>query len=163
MAISSLNGAGIGAIAGLLKSSLIDKPREERDRRLAATTTRLSPFTHLKAQRVREANPFGDVLKYGLTGLDIAQQSQQNELNNKLLKKLTDGKELTDNVKSPAVSTPFNPELLRGTGTGGQGLDYAQGLLDPQGPNPLLAGVQQQGPGPVANNNPFLMGLLRGQ
>lgn len=46
--------AGMGL--GILKSELIDRPKEMRQRELQATTAALSPWTGLKAQPVQEAN-----------------------------------------------------------------------------------------------------------
>lgn len=46
--------AGMGL--GILKSELIDRPKEMRQRELAATTTALSPWTGLQAGPVKEAN-----------------------------------------------------------------------------------------------------------
>lgn len=57
--------------AGLLKGQLIDKPRERRDRTLAAETQRYSPWTGLRANPVREADPFGSMLQGGMAGLQM--------------------------------------------------------------------------------------------
>lgn len=58
----------IMAGAGAAKSELIDKKQAEADRKLAAATQRLSPWTGLKADRVKEADPFGTALQFGATG-----------------------------------------------------------------------------------------------
>lgn len=63
--------AGLGA--GLLKSEAVDRPREKRQRRLAAETQRYSPWTGMTAQPVQEADPFGSAFQGGLTGLSLGQ------------------------------------------------------------------------------------------
>lgn len=64
------------AVLGLLKSQLVDKPREAADRKLAAATTRYSPWTNLTAGSVQKADPIGTALSYGITGGGLA-----NEMN----------------------------------------------------------------------------------
>ncbi len=66
----------IGAGAGILKSEVVDKPKEERQRKLAAATQRLNPWTGLKANPIQEADPFGSALKYGATGASMGSQIQ---------------------------------------------------------------------------------------
>lgn len=61
------------AAAGMLKSNLVDRPREKRDRALAAETQRYSPWTGLKANQIREADPFGAALQGGMTGMQMGQ------------------------------------------------------------------------------------------
>jgi hypothetical protein len=58
---------------GLGKSILIDKPKEERQRKLAAETQRYSPWTGLKAGGIQEADPFGSALSMGTSGAMMAQ------------------------------------------------------------------------------------------
>ena len=72
-----LIAAGIGA--GLLKSQFIDKPKEERQRRLAAETQRLSPWTGMQAGPIQEADPFGSALQMGTTGAMLGQGIQGME------------------------------------------------------------------------------------
>lgn len=63
--------AGLGA--GLLKSELVDRPREDRQRKLAAETQRYSPWTGLRAGNIQEADPFGESLNMGMTGAAFGQ------------------------------------------------------------------------------------------
>lgn len=58
----------IGALAGLGKSFLIDAPKADRDRKLAATTAALSPWTGMQPTMPQEANPFGSALQGGMAG-----------------------------------------------------------------------------------------------
>lgn len=58
----------IGAAMGLAKNELVDKPKEKRQRKLAAETQRLSPWTGLQAGPIQEADAFGNALQYGTTG-----------------------------------------------------------------------------------------------
>lgn len=72
------------AAAGLLKSQTIDKDKEKRDRKLAAETQRLSPWTGLQAGPVKEADPMGSAIAFGATGAQIGGGMQQQEMNKKL-------------------------------------------------------------------------------
>jgi hypothetical protein len=56
------------AVLGLMKSQLVDKPKEKSDRRIASATTRYSPWTNMTAGPIREADPLGTALSYGITG-----------------------------------------------------------------------------------------------
>jgi len=70
-------GLIIGAGGGLLKSELVDRPKEARQRKLRATEIALSPFTGLQPQtQVQEADPFGQALGFGATGASIGQGIQ---------------------------------------------------------------------------------------
>ena len=90
-----ITALAIGAGAGLLKSELIDKPKEERQRRLAAATQRYSPWTGLQANPVQEADPFGSMLQYGATGASmgagIQSAQSQADLNKALSARLNTG------------------------------------------------------------------------
>ena len=68
---------GLMAGAGLLKSELIDRPREERQRKQAAITTRWSPWTGMAPGAIQEADPFAAALEGGLTGAVLSQQQQK--------------------------------------------------------------------------------------
>lgn len=69
----------IGSGIGLAKSKFIDGPKEEKDRELAARTQELSPWTGLKANTVKAADPFGSALKYGATGLEMGRQANYDK------------------------------------------------------------------------------------
>lgn len=64
----------IGGGVGLLKSELIDRPREKRQRQANAEIARWAPWTGMTPGAVREADPFGSVLQGGLTGAMFSQQ-----------------------------------------------------------------------------------------
>ena len=66
----------IGGGAGLLKSELIDRPKEERQRKQAAITARWSPWTGMAPGPIQEADPFGSALQGGLAGAMIGQANQ---------------------------------------------------------------------------------------
>lgn len=72
----ALLGLGIAAAAGLAKSQFVDKPKEQKQRALAASTQRYSPWTGLQAQPVQNADPFGSALQYGATGAAIGNGMQ---------------------------------------------------------------------------------------
>lgn len=70
--------------AGLVKSELVDAPKEARQRQLAATTQRLSPWTGLKANPIDEADPLGSTLQGGAQGMAIGQSMQNSAAAGKL-------------------------------------------------------------------------------
>ncbi len=63
----------IGAGAGLLKSSLVDEPREDQDKYAASETQRYQPLTHIATPAIRRANPIGDTMSGGFTGAALGQ------------------------------------------------------------------------------------------
>jgi hypothetical protein len=65
--------AAIGAGVGLLKSEMIDRPREQEQRRRNAEIARWSPWTGMQGEAVNPADPFGSSLTYGLTGYSLGQ------------------------------------------------------------------------------------------
>lgn len=77
----------IGAGLGLLKGEFIDKPKAERQRKLVAETIRYSPWTHLKPDQVREADPLGSALSFGLAGGQLGNSLAAEDYNQKLLDK----------------------------------------------------------------------------
>lgn len=97
----------IGAGAGLLKSEFIDKPKEKRQRKLAAETQRLSPWTGMEAGPVEEANPFGSALQYGTTGAMMGAQYEQMQ---------------SDKALNEAMTNRMN--------TGGSALGYGKNLYN---------------------------------
>lgn len=58
----------LGAAIGLGKGLLIDKPKEERDKKLAGAIARWSPWTGMQPGKIRRADPFGSALQGGVTG-----------------------------------------------------------------------------------------------
>lgn len=66
----------IMAATGLAKNYLIDAPKEKRQRTLAASTQRYSPWTGLQAGPIEEADPFGAALQGGVSGLGMGQQQE---------------------------------------------------------------------------------------
>lgn len=82
-------GLGVG------KSELVDRPKEERQRKLAAEQTRWSPWTGIKPQEVQEADPIGSGMQFGMTGAAMGQgmqnQANQNGFNAAMLKKFGGG------------------------------------------------------------------------
>ena len=63
--------------AGLAKSELVDRPREERQRQQAAITARWSPWTGMSPNAVQNADPFGSAIQGGLTGAMLSQNQQK--------------------------------------------------------------------------------------
>lgn len=73
------------AAVGAAKSELIDAPRAERQRKLAAQTALYSPWTGMTPDKVQEADPFGSTLQGATAGAMYGQAQQQNELAQKEL------------------------------------------------------------------------------
>jgi hypothetical protein len=73
-------GLLLGAGGGLLKNFLVDKPKEERQRKLSAAQTRYSPWTGIAGGNVEEANPLGDALAYGSTGAQLGALARPKEI-----------------------------------------------------------------------------------
>ncbi len=69
---------------GLAKSLLIDQPKENRQRQLAAETQRYSPWTGLQAGQIQEADPFGSALQGGMTGASLGQNMEAAKANRAL-------------------------------------------------------------------------------
>lgn len=69
--IDDVLGGIIGLGVGALKNQFVDKPREERDRRLAAETIRNSPWTGMRPEKIRESDLLGNMLQGGVTGLGV--------------------------------------------------------------------------------------------
>lgn len=68
---------GVMAGLGLAKSELVDRPREERQRRQAAITARWSPWTGMAPGAIQEADPLGSAMEAGLTGAMLSQNQQK--------------------------------------------------------------------------------------
>lgn len=81
----------IGAALGLTKHFAVDAPRERRQRKLAAETQRLSPWTGLSAGPIQEPDLLGSVISSGLTGQQIADGAKMNDLNGQLMQKALGG------------------------------------------------------------------------
>lgn len=62
--IGLLAGAGVG----LLKGGVLDRQKEQRQRKQEAEIQRWSPWTGMQAQRVQEADPLGAAMQGGMTG-----------------------------------------------------------------------------------------------
>lgn len=91
--------AAIMGGAGLLKSELIDRPREESQRKLAAETIRWSPWTGIAPGAIQSADPFGAALQGATTGAVLGQN-----LN------LTGGKDAA--TKDLAEAAMIQPETI---------------------------------------------------
>lgn len=88
------------ALAGAAKSQLVDKPREDAERTLAAKTQALSPWTGLKSEPFKKADPLGTAMQYGGAGLGI--MSNMDELALK--------KQLVAQGKNPWSATYAGPD-----------------------------------------------------
>lgn len=64
----ALTGLAIAAALALAKDQIVDKPKEARQRKLAAETQRLSPWTNMRAAPIKESDTIGTAIQYGATG-----------------------------------------------------------------------------------------------
>jgi hypothetical protein len=121
-------GLLIGVGGGLLKSELVDRPKEERQRALAAETQRYSPWTGLQANKVQEADPFGSAMQFGTTGAMMGSGIQNMQSQNKLMDNMSKyygngGEGSVSNMTASAASADDSPSL---------GVDYKdQFKVDP--------------------------------
>lgn len=79
------------AVVGVAKSEFVDKPQADKQRKLAAATQQYSPWTGLKAQPVKEADPLGSALSFGATGAQINNGMKQTDINSKLADRAMQG------------------------------------------------------------------------
>jgi hypothetical protein len=74
-----------GAALGLAKNALVDKPKEEKQRALAAQTALYSPWTGMKPNEVQQADPFGNALQGATAGAMFSQASQNQDMQNQMM------------------------------------------------------------------------------
>lgn len=86
LALMALMGA-----VGAAKSEVIDRPKENRARKLKAETQRYSPWTGLKGEEVKEADPFGSALQFGASGASMGSAMEQANLDKALADRLNTG------------------------------------------------------------------------
>ena len=77
----------LAAAAGLVKGLTVDKEREDRQRKLAAETQRYSPWTHMQANPIQEADPLGSAIGFGTTGAMLGQSIDNSKAQNDWLKR----------------------------------------------------------------------------
>ena len=114
--------SAILAGVGLLKSQTIDKAAEDRQRKLRATEQALSPFTGLAAQtQVQEADPFGQSLAFGATGMSLGEQMQGSKQaqeaaaeQNAILKTLTDARAKKLEAEAKMIEAGIDPSTFSG-------------------------------------------------
>jgi len=92
-----LIAAGIGGLLGLGKSLAFDKPREERDKQLAAAIARWSPWTGMQPGKIRRADPFGSALQGGTAGFLMGGGKDK-------VKSLLSGAKKTGDINLPLTS-----------------------------------------------------------
>ncbi len=79
----------IGAGVGILKSELVDRPREQRQRKTRAAEIRYSPWTGLTpSQQIQEADPLGSAMQFGSTGAMLGQSIETRDFNKNFNEKL---------------------------------------------------------------------------
>lgn len=96
-----------GAGAGLFKSLVFDKPKEERDRKLQALTALYSPWTGQKPHQVQEADTFGNLLKYGMTGATLGQSLNRDAASEEYQKRYLDSLDGRALTELPAYYSPY--------------------------------------------------------
>jgi hypothetical protein len=80
-----ITALAIGAGVGLLKGATVDQAREDRQRKLAGTTQRYSPWTGLAAQPVQEADPLGSAMQFGAAGAQLGSNMDSSKAQQKLM------------------------------------------------------------------------------
>lgn len=110
---------GGGALVGVGKAELVDAPRAERQRKLAAETQRYSPWTHMQAQPVEEAKPFDAAMQGAATGANAFMGVQSMQAQNKLAGAQTDW------LKTNPYNASTGAASAMGTGAA-TGLQYNQ-------------------------------------
>ena len=116
----------IGAGVGLIKSEAIDRPREERQRKLKAETQRYSPWTGMQGGNIQEADPFGSALAFGSTGAQIQSGLAQQQINEKL----------ADRALQAPMTTNYNFNPYSGPGSQFAFTQGYRSAPSPIGPNP---------------------------
>ncbi len=79
-------GLAVGVGAGIAKSQLVDKPKEDADRQLASDTQRYAYLTGNKAQPVQRADVAASALSGAQTGAAMGQNFQNAQAQNELAK-----------------------------------------------------------------------------
>jgi len=109
--------AGMGL--GILKSELVDRPKEMRQREIAATTAALSPWTGLKAQPVQEANWQEAAMSGAAAGMG---QEQQEAAAAEALKDQQQRRKLMEAQTAYYGTRPTGSEDYSGGGMGNEGM-----------------------------------------
>ncbi len=68
-----LTMAAIMAAVGAAKGEFIDKPREQKQRNVAATTQQWSPWTGMQAGPIKEHDTLGSAMQGAVTGYSLGQ------------------------------------------------------------------------------------------
>jgi hypothetical protein len=109
----------------LAKSELVDRPKEDRQRKLAAETQRYSYLTGNKANPVEEANPFGSAMEYGATGFSLGQQQEAAQANQELQKRQM---AWFDRASPPPIRQPQYRQLQAPQSSLGNDYDLGPGV-----------------------------------
>lgn len=75
----------MGALAGLAKSELLDRAKQERQLKLQAMTARLSPWTGLRPQNVEEPDTGNAVIQGAIAGDVFRTQNESDSLRKQLV------------------------------------------------------------------------------
>lgn len=81
----------IGGGLGLVKGLTLDRAKEDRQRKLAAETSRYSPWTGLAPGAIQEADPLGGAMQFGVTGASLGQGMENQKFNQGLWGKILGG------------------------------------------------------------------------
>lgn len=104
----------IGMGVGLAKSELVDRPKEERQRKVEATKARWSPWTGMQPGQVQEADPFGSAMQGGMALAGLSQSMQQADAQNKMLdaqKNWFNSQTAPSSFATPNMSSGGGPNL----------------------------------------------------
>lgn len=108
-----------GAALGLAKNALVDKPKEDRQRALAAQTALYSPWTGMKPNEVQESDAFGNALQGATSGAMFAQGQQNADMQKEML----DMKK-KQMMMQQSQGMGVNPNLYSGQAPAGSQMSY---------------------------------------
>ena len=111
-------GLILGMATGVGKNLIVDKPRYDRQMKLASETQRYAPWTHLQAQMPEEPNLFGSMLGGAGSGASlgggIQAAGQNQEMQKAMLANMESGSALNA-AQAEALGKDFQNQQRRYT------------------------------------------------
>lgn len=135
--------AGAGAGLGLLKSELIDKPNEQKDREMQSITDRYSPWTKMRGVAPEHTDPLGAAVAAGAQGASLGQGLDKSAADNALTQSMADKMSSAGTIPSEGVATPAPSQPLQ----------YGSMKFGP-GNDPSIIGGVSPGTGNMSGSDP---------
>lgn len=123
-------GLAIAAAVGVAKGELVDKPKEERKRKLEAEKERWSPWTGVHGQDVNEHDTVGNALQFGAAGAQMGAAINKDKADAALKKSMTGYYDRQGNWGNP-METKAGP-------------DMAGGPMDNSGQKPISPDISEE-------------------